>query len=105
MTRELPARYQTAILHFYLKGLGEREAAKHMGVTESSLKAQLHRSRRILIQKIRKMYLPGMCSSSFEAESSRRENLSQRHTGRIRKLPMASMGRRNFGVKHGGDSH
>jgi RNA polymerase sigma-70 factor (ECF subfamily) len=87
MTRELPARYQTAILHFYLRGLGEREAAKRMGVTESSLKARLHRSRRILIQKIHKMYLPDMRSSSFEAASSRRENLSQRHTRRIRNSP------------------
>ncbi len=60
MTKELPDSYQAAIAYFYMSDLGEFETAKRLGVTVSSLKAQLHRSRRILTCRIRKVYLPNM---------------------------------------------
>ena len=91
MARELPQRYQTAILHFYVKGLGERETAKRMGVTESSLKAQLHRSRRILTRRIRETYLSKLARCSFEADASQRVNSSRTRTRRVGRVPAAVM--------------
>jgi RNA polymerase sigma-70 factor, ECF subfamily len=64
-TRELPSKYRRAVRHFHLEGLGETETARRLGVTTSALKSQLHRSRRILIQRIRQLYLPGIKSCSF----------------------------------------
>jgi RNA polymerase sigma-70 factor, ECF subfamily len=51
---ELPERYQAAVYHFYLRGMGEEATARALGVTVSALKAQLHRSRIQLRYQIRK---------------------------------------------------
>ncbi len=91
MANELPRRYQAAVLHFYVKGLGERETAIRMGVTESSLKAQLHRSRRILTRRIRETYLPNIAIFSLEADASQRESSSRTRPRRVRRLPAAFM--------------
>jgi RNA polymerase sigma factor (sigma-70 family) len=63
--RELPSQYRRAIRHFDIESLGEHETARRLGLTTSALKSQLHRSRRILIQRIRQLYLPGIKSCSF----------------------------------------
>jgi len=57
-SRELPASYQMAFNCFHLEDLGEKETARKLGMTPSALKAQLHRSRRLLTRKIRRAYLP-----------------------------------------------
>ena len=58
VTEELPAKYHDAIKCFHLEGLGEQETARRLRVTPSALKAQLHRSRRILTSRIRRSYVP-----------------------------------------------
>jgi len=57
-TEELPTKYHDAIKCFHLDGLGERETARRLRMTPSALKAQLHRSRRILTSRIRSSYIP-----------------------------------------------
>ncbi len=52
-----------------MSDLGEFEAANRMGVTVSSLKAQLHRSRRILTCRIPEVYLPNMSCSAFHGNA------------------------------------
>ncbi len=63
-SRELPARYQMAFNCFHLEDLGEKETARKLGMTPSALKAQLHRSRRMLTRKIRRTYLPTAVKSN-----------------------------------------
>lgn len=55
--RKMPARYRPAIRYFHLEGLGEQETARRLHVTESALKSQLHRSRRMLTARIRRLYV------------------------------------------------
>jgi RNA polymerase sigma-70 factor, ECF subfamily len=57
-TEELPAKYHEAIKYFHLEGLGEKETARRLRMTPSALKAQLHRSRRLLTSRIRGSYVP-----------------------------------------------
>jgi RNA polymerase sigma-70 factor, ECF subfamily len=52
--RRMPARYQPAIEYFHLEGLGEEETARRLKVTVTALKSQLHRSRRMLISRMRR---------------------------------------------------
>jgi RNA polymerase sigma-70 factor, ECF subfamily len=64
--KEIPAKYHPAIEYFHLEGLGEEETARRLHITQSALKSQLHRSRRMLITRIRKSYLaPGQRSRRF----------------------------------------
>jgi RNA polymerase sigma-70 factor, ECF subfamily len=56
-TQEIPAKYHPAIQYFHLEGLGEEETARRLHITQSALKSQLHRSRRMLVTRIRKSYL------------------------------------------------
>jgi RNA polymerase sigma-70 factor, ECF subfamily len=56
-TKEIPAKYHPAIQYFHLEGLGEEETARRLRITQSALKSQLHRSRRMLVTRIRKAYL------------------------------------------------
>lgn len=72
VVRQLPAKQQAAFESFYVLGLGERDSSKHLGVTEASLKAQLHRSRRILTRRIRKVHMTNMHACSLKANSLRR---------------------------------
>jgi RNA polymerase sigma-70 factor (ECF subfamily) len=55
--RKMPARYRPAIHYFHLEGLGEQETARRLQITESAVKSQLHRSRRILTARIRRLYV------------------------------------------------
>jgi RNA polymerase sigma-70 factor, ECF subfamily len=57
--RRMPARYQPAIEYFHLEGLGEEETARRLQVTVSALKSQLHRSRHMLISRMRRSQLAG----------------------------------------------
>jgi RNA polymerase sigma-70 factor (ECF subfamily) len=56
-TRRMPPRYRPAIQFFHLEGLGEQETARRLRISESALKSQLHRSRRILTSRIRRVYV------------------------------------------------
>lgn len=56
-TKEIPAKYHPAIQYFHLDGLGEEETARRLQISQSALKSQLHRSRRMLVTRIRKSYL------------------------------------------------
>jgi RNA polymerase sigma-70 factor, ECF subfamily len=56
-TEEIPAKYHRAIQYFHLEGLGEAETANRLHITQSALKSQLHRSRHMLVTRIRKSYL------------------------------------------------
>jgi RNA polymerase sigma-70 factor, ECF subfamily len=56
-TRKMPARYRPAIWYFHLEGLGEEETARRLRITESALKSQLHRSRRMLTSRMRRLYV------------------------------------------------
>lgn len=56
-TQEIPGKYHPAIQYFHLDGLGEEETARRLHITQSALKSQLHRSRRMLVTRIRKTYL------------------------------------------------
>ncbi len=55
--RTMPARYRPAIQHFHIEGLGEEETARRLHMTVSALKSQLHRSRRVLILRMRGSHL------------------------------------------------
>jgi RNA polymerase sigma-70 factor, ECF subfamily len=55
-TRRMPAKYRPAIHYFHLEGLGEQETARRLHITESALKSQLHRSRRMLTSRMRRLY-------------------------------------------------
>ncbi len=57
--RTMPARYRPAIQHFHIEGLGEEETARRLRITVSALKSQLHRSRRILLLRMRSSHLAG----------------------------------------------
>jgi RNA polymerase sigma-70 factor, ECF subfamily len=56
-TRKMPARYRAAIYYFHLEGLGEQETARRLQISESALKSQLHRSRRMLTSRMRRLYV------------------------------------------------
>lgn len=56
-TSKMPAQYQPAIQYFHLEGLGEEETARRLSMTESALKSQLHRSRRMLTSRIRRLFV------------------------------------------------
>ena len=70
-TEELPAKYHDAIKCFHLDGLGERETARRLRMTPSALKAQLHRSRRILTSRIRSSYMPESLRTSARCRAPR----------------------------------
>ena len=55
--RKLPARYRPGFHYFHLEGLGEQETARRLQISEGALKSQLHRSRRMLKARIRRVYL------------------------------------------------
>ncbi len=55
--RTMPAHYRPAIQHFHIEGLGEEETARRLHMTVSALKSHLHRSRRILILRMRNSHL------------------------------------------------
>ncbi len=93
VVRELPPKQQAAIESFYLLELGERESSKHLGVTESSLKAQLHRSRRILTRRIRQAYLAGFRSNLLKAQPVFQINTARRRSGRIKTVASKSSNR------------
>lgn len=84
LVRELPTRQQAAIESFYVQGLGERETSIHLGVTESALKAQLHRSRRTLTRRIRQVCLRGLRAGSFEPQTMFRVSAARRRSSRIK---------------------
>ena len=58
VAKELPAKYHGAIKCFHLEGLGEEETARRLHITPGALKAQLHRSRRLLTSRMRSSYAP-----------------------------------------------
>ncbi len=68
--RRMPARYQPAIEYFHLEGLGEQETARRLQVTVSALKSQLHRSRRMLISRIRRSQLDPVSIRDWHADST-----------------------------------
>jgi RNA polymerase sigma-70 factor (ECF subfamily) len=77
-TDELPTKYHDAIKCFHLDGLGERETARRLRMTPSALKAQLHRSRRILTSRIRSSYIPeSLRTSARYREASRRSSATR----------------------------
>ena len=88
MTGELPAKYHTAIRYFHLDGLGEVETARRLGMTPSALKAQLHRSRRILTCRIRAVYLPESRARSSRTKAQCRPNAPR--TGRRKNQSLAT---------------
>jgi RNA polymerase sigma-70 factor (ECF subfamily) len=90
VTRELPVSYQTAIVYFYLDGLGEYETAKRLGVTESSVKARLHRSRRILTCRIREICMPKMKASSRKPETLRLVSVPRAPSRKKESIPAGS---------------
>ncbi len=90
MTGELPAKYHTAIRYFHLEGLGEEETARRLGMTPSALKAQLHRSRRILTCRIRAVYLP-----ASRARPSNRETRCRPSAARTRRRKNQSVATRS----------
>ncbi len=85
-TEALPAKYHKAIRCFHMEGLGEQETARRLRMTPSALKAQLHRSRRILTSKIRRSYVPeSLKSCAFYRDVPCRipaARMDQRRTGR-----------------------
>ncbi len=86
MTCKLPPQYHDAIRCFHLEGLGEQETARRLHMSPSALKAQLHRSRRILTSRIRSSYLPGgLVNDGHRTDATRRSSPSRirmHHTGR-----------------------
>ena len=73
--KEIPAKYHPAIEYFHLAGLGEEETARRLHMTQTALKSQLHRSRRMLITRIRKSYLaPGQRNRRFCAGEALRKS-------------------------------
>jgi RNA polymerase sigma-70 factor, ECF subfamily len=83
---ELPEKYQAAVCLFYLRGLGEKDTAKALGITLSALKAHLHRSRVLMSYRIRKR-----CMMDARQDLSRLRPLM-----RLRRAPdgVASVARR-----------
>jgi len=73
-TKELPVRYHKAIRHFYLEGLSEEETAEKLRMTRSALKAQLHRSRRLLIRRIWASHMPESRGCRFMATTKCRQS-------------------------------
>jgi RNA polymerase sigma factor (sigma-70 family) len=55
-TRRMPAEYLCAVHYFHLGGLGEQETTRRLRMSESALKSQLDRSRRLLISSMRRAY-------------------------------------------------
>jgi len=64
VAEQMPAKYQSAIVHFHLEGLGEQETARRLHMTSGALKSQLHRSRRLLIFRVRRAHLARKLRSS-----------------------------------------
>jgi RNA polymerase sigma-70 factor (ECF subfamily) len=83
MTRKLPPQYHDAINFFHLQGLGEEETARRLRMSPSALKAQLHRSRRILTSTIRSSYLPEHLEPAAAIrETAARRSAARRHKDR-----------------------
>jgi RNA polymerase sigma-70 factor (ECF subfamily) len=68
--KEIPEKYRAAIYLFYRLGLGEQATAEALGITVSSLKAQLHRSRILLSWRIRRRCMPDATADFLFARPS-----------------------------------
>jgi RNA polymerase sigma factor (sigma-70 family) len=68
--KEIPEKYRAAIYLFYRLGLGEEATAEALGITVSSLKAQLHRSRILLSWWIRRRCMPDAAAEFLFARPS-----------------------------------
>jgi RNA polymerase sigma-70 factor (ECF subfamily) len=79
--RKLPPQYHDAIRFFHLEGLGEEETARRLRMSPSALKAQLHRSRRILISTIRGSYLPKNTRPGARSRETSRRSSPTRSRG------------------------
>ena len=82
-TRKMPAKYQPAIQCFHLEGLGEEETARQLRMTESALKSQLHRSRRMLTSRIRRLYVTAGPRSPFYRQMPPRMTLEAAREARV----------------------
>jgi RNA polymerase sigma-70 factor (ECF subfamily) len=75
--RRIPLRYQPAIRYFHLEGLSEAETAERLRLTSGALKSQLHRSRRMLMSRIQKVYMRRRRNLTVLAAPTRRESSHQ----------------------------
>jgi RNA polymerase sigma-70 factor (ECF subfamily) len=75
--REMPARYRSAIQYFHIEGLGEEETARRLRLTVGALKSRLHRSRGMLIGRMRRAH-PARSSKSWGFGGAARAGLRAR---------------------------
>ena len=68
--KKIPEKYRAAIYLFYRLGLGEEATAEALGITVSSLKAKLHRSRIVLSWRIRRRCMPDAAAEFLFAPPS-----------------------------------